>query len=77
MVEEVCFRKLFEFYDVSLLGIDKELKDLTNLEPSQRSEQIKSVYNAIISDKNGVYAELSAATGIIDSCNVYEENKTN
>ena len=77
MVEEVCLRKLFEFYDVSLLGIDKELKDLTNLEPSQRNEQIESVYNAIISDKNGFFAELSAATGITDSYNVYEENKKN
>ena len=77
MVEEVYLRKFFEFYDVSLLGIDKELIDLTNLEPSQQYEQIKSVYYAIISDKDGVYAELSAATGIIDSYNVYEENKTN
>ena len=77
MVEEVYLRKLFEFYDVSLLGIDKELIDLTNLEPSQQYEQIKSVYYAIISDKDGVYAELSAATGIIDSYNVYEENKAN
>lgn len=74
MVEEVCLRKLFEFYDVSLLGIGEELKDLTNLEPSQRDEQIESVYNTIISDKNGFFAELSAATGITDSYNVYEEN---
>ena len=75
MVEEVCYRKIFEFYDVSLLDIDKELKDLTNLEPPQRNEEIENVYNAIISDKNGFFAELSAATGIMNFQSGHEEGK--
>lgn len=74
IVEEVYLHELFEFYDVSLLGIEDKLKDLGNLETLERNEQIESIYNAIISDKNGFFAELSAATGITESYNAYEEN---
>lgn len=67
MVEEVYHQDLFRYQNVSLLEQVKKLDDLKVLEPQQRYDQIKRVYQTIITDKEGLFAALSAATGVTGS----------
>lgn len=64
MVEEVFHQNLFRYHNVSLFEQVKKLEDLSGMESEQRYEQIKKVYHTIISDKEGLFAELSEAIGI-------------
>ena len=67
MVEEVFHQELFRYHNVSLFEQVKKLDDLSLIVPQQRYEQIRKVYYAIITDKEGIFAELSAATGVTGS----------
>ncbi len=69
MVEEIYHHDLFEFQNVSLFKEVRNIVDLSKLDSKLRNEQIKETYNSIISDKDGLLAELSAATGITRSYN--------
>lgn len=73
MVEEVFHQDLFRYHNVSLFEQVKKLEDLSGMDPQQRYEQIKRVYHTIINDKEGLFAELSEATGITGSLG-YEKN---
>ncbi|MBQ3546622.1 MAG: DUF262 domain-containing protein [Lachnospiraceae bacterium] len=69
MVEEIYHHDLFEFQNVSLFKEVRNIVDLSKFDSQLRNEQIKEIYNSIISDKDGLLAELSAATGITRSYN--------
>ena len=69
MVEEIYHHDLFEFQNVSLFKKVRNIVDLSKFDSQLRNEQIKEIYNSIISDKDGLLAELSAATGITRSYN--------
>ena len=69
MVEEIYHHDLFEFQNVSLFKEVRNIVDLSKFDSKLRNEQIKEIYNSIISDKDGLLAELSAATGITRSYN--------
>lgn len=68
MIEEIYNYDLFEFQNVTLFKEAQKLADLSELNIESRNQQIKDVYNTIISNKNGLFAEISAATGITPSC---------
>lgn len=74
MVEEVFHQDLFRYHNVSLFEQVKKLDDLSEKDAQKRYEQIKRVYQRIITDKEGLFAELSEATGITGSLD-YEKNK--
>lgn len=73
MVEEIVHQDLFRYHNVSLFEQVKRLDDLRSMDAQQRHEQIKRVYQTVITDKEGLFAELSAATGITGSMD-YEKN---
>lgn len=74
MVEEVFHQDLFRYHNVSLFEQVKKLDDLNGMEPQKRYERIKRVYQTIINDKEGLFAELSEATGVTGSLS-YEKNQ--
>jgi uncharacterized protein with ParB-like and HNH nuclease domain len=74
MVEEVFHQDLFRYHNVSLFEKVRRLDDLRGIDVRQRYEQIEKAYHAIIMDKEGLFAELSEATGITSSLN-YEKDK--
>ena len=67
MVEEVFHQDLFKYHNVSLFEQVKNLDDLSGMDAKQRYEQIKRIYQLIITDKEGLFAELSEATGLTGS----------
>ena len=73
MVEEVFHQDLFRYHNVSLFEQVKKLNDLSGMESQQRYEQIKRVYHTIINNKEGLFAELSEATGLVGKLG-YEKN---
>lgn len=74
MVEEVFHQDLFRYHNVSLFEQVKKLEDLSGMESQSRHEEIGRVYQRIINDKEGLFAELSEATGITGSLD-YEKNQ--
>ena len=73
LVEEVFHQDLFRYHNVSLFEQVKKLDDLRSMDSQRRHEHIKRVYQTVITDKEGLFAELSAATGITGSMD-YEKN---
>lgn len=74
MVEEVFHQDLFRYHNVSLFEQVKKLEDLSGMDAQLRHEEIRRVYHRIINDKEGLFAELSEATGITGSLG-YEKNQ--
>ena len=74
LVEEVYFRERFEYQNVSLFSQVEKLENLKGLNDEQRQTCIDKYYNAIIKESEGLFSELSAATGVTESLN-YEKNK--
>ncbi len=73
IVEEVFNQDLFRYHNVSLFEQVKKLDDMSGMNSQQRFENIKRVYQTIITDKEGLFAELSEATGVTGSLR-YEKN---
>ena len=69
MIEEVFHHDLFKFQNVSLFEEVEKLNDLSGLDAEQRNKLIDSTYNSVITEKNGLFAELSAAMGVSESYN--------
>lgn len=74
LVEEVFHQDLFRYHNVSLFEQVKKLDDLSKMSAQHRHEHIKMVYQRIINDKEGLFAELSEASGITGSLDD-EKNK--
>ncbi len=67
MVDEVYHQDMFRFQNVSILNKVEILEDISDMSDEQRSEQINQTYLAITKEKEGLFSELSAATGLTGS----------
>ena len=75
MVEEVYLYPLFVRQNVKLLDKAKTLKYIHATEQKDVEGYIAEVYHTMVSEKDGLLSELTAATGLMNSIKHEEDKK--
>lgn len=75
MVEEVYLYPLFVRQNVKLLDKAKTLKYIHATDQNDVEGYIAEVYHTLVSEKDGLLSELTAATGLMNSTIKHEEDK--